>query len=234
MRRTDAARADAPMARAQGNAASLGSLLEAFGPDAELKTGACLAKDVLFEKTAARLVAELRDAGHFVVRLLRDQSVLWEGETDLAALSNWDLFSARIARERSAPSIAQPAPSETPVRAWGPKEEALTRGLLPPIVGETWVMDVRVEDDDENEVRYRSINIGGEEYGAPRVLARSAFEETFVASQNGYRMLVRVLEVSAEHVVYQRISPQRELAGRARSCPMIVFLANFMPEAAAY
>jgi hypothetical protein len=233
MRRADA-RAEAPIARAQGGAASLGSILEAFGPDAELKPGACLAKDVLFEKTPARLAAELRDGGQLVARLLRGHSVLWEGEADLAALSNWDLLSARIARERSAPPAAKPTPREEPVRAWGPKEEALTRGLLPPIVGETWVMDVRVEDDDEHEVRYRSINIGGEEYGAPRVLARNFFEETFVASQNGYRMLVSVLEVNAEHVVYQRISSQRELAGSSRSCPMIVFLASFMPEAAAY
>jgi hypothetical protein len=234
MRRADAARTEAPIARAQGGAVSLRAILEAFGPDAELKTGACLAKDVLFEKAPARLAAELRDGGKLVARVLRDQRVLWEGEADLAALSNWELLSARIARERSAPPSAKPPPREEPVRAWGPKEEALTRGLLPPIVGETWVMDVRIEDDDEHEVRYRSINIGGEEYGAPRVLARTYFEETFVASQNGYRMLVNVLEVGSEHVVYQRISAQRELAGRARSCPMIVFLANFMPEAAAY
>ena len=233
MRRADA-RAEAPIARAPGNAASLGSILETFGPDAELKTGACLAKDVLFEKTPARLATELRDGGKLVARVLRGQSVLWEGETDLAELSNWDLLSQRIARERSAPPTAKPAPREEPVRAWGAKEEALTRGLLPPIVAETWVMDVRVEDENEREIRYRSINIGGEEYGAPRVLARAFFEETFVITQNGYRMLVRVLEVGEDSVVYQRLSAQRELAGGARSCPMIVFLANFMPEAAAY
>ena len=69
---------------------------------------------------------------------------------------------------------------------------------------------------------------------APRVLARAYFEETFIITQNGYRMLVRVLEVGEDSMVYQRMSAQRELAGRARSCPMIVFLANFMPEAAAY
>jgi hypothetical protein len=40
--------------------------------------------------------------------------------------------------------------------------------------------------------------------------------------------------VGADSVVYQRISLQRELAGKPRGCPMIVFLANFMPEAAAY
>lgn len=228
------AREQVTVARAVGGAALLGTILEAFGPDAELKVGACLAMDVVFESAPARLAAELREGGQVMARLVCGQSVLWEGEIALAALSNWEQLAARISRERAAPAAATPEPHEEPARAWGPKEEALTRGLLPPIVGEIWVMDVRIEDESEREIRYRSINIGGEEYGAPRVLARASFEETFVVTQNGYRMPVRVLEVAADSVVYQRISPQRELAGRARRCPMIVFLANFMPEAAAY
>jgi hypothetical protein len=169
MRRVEA-RQQIAHARATGSAASLSSILDAFGPDAELKTRACLAKDVAFERAPARLAAELRDGGKLIARLVRGKSVRWEGETDLAALSNWEQLSARIARERT----------------------------------------------------------------VPRVLARAYFEETFVITQNGYRMLVRVLEVGEDSMVYQRMSAQRELAGRARSCPMIVFLANFMPEAAAY
>jgi hypothetical protein len=221
------------MQSADARAIPLGALLEACGPDAALLPGARLAKDIPFEGKPARLVIEVRDGGACAAQLLRDDVKLWQGDVDLAALANWDRLAARIARERANPPAA-PAQREEPTHAWGAKEEALTRGLLPPIIGEIWVMDVRVEDDDEHEVRYRSVNIGGEEYGAPRVLARKYFEETFVASQNGYRMLVRVLEVGADSVVYQRISLQRELAGKPRGCPMIVFLANFMPEAAAY
>ena len=221
------------MQSVEARAIPIGALLEACGPEAILLPGARLARDVAFEGSPARLVAELRDTDSFATHLSVGDTSLWQGEATLAELANWDRLAARIARERK----ATPAPQHERVdatRAWGPKEEALTRGLLPPIVDEIWVMDVRVEDDDENEVRYRSVNIGGEEYGAPRVLARKYFEETFVASQNGYRMLVRVLEVGEESVVYQRISAQRELAGKPRACPMIVFLANFMPEAAAY
>ena len=221
------------MQRADARTIPLGALLEACGPDTGLLAGARIARDVAFEGKPARLVAELRDDAVFAAQLLRDDAVLWHGDVDLAALASWDRLATRIARERKAPPAPKPE-REEPTRAWGAKEEALTRGLLPPIAGEIWVMDVRVEEDDEHEVRYRSVNIGGEEYGAPRVLARKYFEETFVASQNGYRMLVRVLEVGAESVVYQRISLQRELAGKPRSAPMIVFLANFMPEAAAY
>ncbi len=214
-------------------AIQLGALLEACGPEAVLLPCAQLAREVAFEGSPARLVLELRERDVFATKLLRDDAVLWQGDVGLSALANWDRLAARIARERKAPPVATAEPEQR-AEAWGAKEEALTRGLLPPILGETWVMDVRVEDDDENEVRYRSVNINGEEYGAPRVLARKSFDETFVATQNGYRMPVRVLEVRADSVVYQRISVQRELAGKPRSCPMIVFLANFMPEAAAY
>lgn len=221
------------MQSADARAIPLGALLEAFGPDAALQPGARLAKDVTFEGKPARLVVDVHDAAAFVAQLLRDDTKLWQGDVDLAVLASWDRLAARIAREL-ANAPAAPAQREEPRRAWGAREEALTRGLLPPIVGEIWVMDVRVEEDDEHEIRYRSVNIGGEEYGAPRVLARKYFEETFVASQNGYRMLVRVLEVGDDSVVYQRVSQKRELAGKPRGCPMIVFLANFMPEAAAY
>jgi hypothetical protein len=216
--------------------ATLAELIEAFGPGARLEPGARLVRDVAFEGQPARLVSELRDGGRLQARLLRGDAVLWTGDADLAGVASWDRLASRITRERAAgpPPAAKPAPSDAPTRAWGEKEEALTRGLLPPITGETWVMDVRVEDDDEHEVRYRSVNIGGEEYGAPRVLDRKSFESVFVASANGYRMLVRVMEVGEETVVYQRITTERELAGRPRSCPMIVFLASFMPEAAAY
>ena len=221
------------MQAVEARAIQLGALIGACGPEISLQPGARLAREVAFEGSPARLVAELRDADSFAAQLLRDDALLWQGDVDLAGFANWDRLAARIARERKDAPAPKPERAEA-THAWGAKEEALTRGLLPPILDEIWVMDVRVEDDDENEVRYRSVNIGGEEYGAPRVLARKYFEETFVPAQNGYRMLVRVLEVGVESVVYQRISAQRELAGKPRACPMIVFLANFMPEAAAY
>jgi hypothetical protein len=218
----------------------LGALLEAFGPEAELAPGATIEHAVEFERRPAQLVATLRKDGRLDVRLQRREGLVWEGEMDLGDVGRWSAFAARIARgdvKPASPPAAQATQqpdAKQRTSGWTEKEEQLARGLLPPIVGETWVMDVRIDDDDGGEVRYRGVNIGGEEYGAPRVLPKTAFEEMFVAAHNGYRMFVRVLEVAEHDVVYQRMNVQRALAGKPRGCPMIVFLANFLPEAGAY
>jgi hypothetical protein len=210
----------------------LGALLEAFGPDADLVAGATLEHAVAFERRAAQLVATLRKDGRLDVRLVRRDELVWEGEMEVADVGRWSSFSAKLPAPRAEPAAADP-PRQA-ARPWSEREEQLARGLLPPATGETWIMDVRVDDDDGGEVRYRGVNIGGEEYGAPRILPKTAFEDMFIASANGYRMLVRVLEVGEHEVAYQRLSAQRTLAGKPRRCPMIVFLANFLPEAGAY
>jgi hypothetical protein len=214
----------------------LGPLLEALGPDATLAHGAQLDLGVVFERQPAQLAMTLRKDGRLDVRLARGDALVWEGEMDVADVGRWSSFAARIARGEAPTAKARPAPPDVESRTsgWTEKEEQLARGLLPPVVGETWVMDVRIDDDDGGEIRYRGVNIGGEEYGAPRVLPKTAFEDMFVAARNGYRMLVRVLEVREHDVVYQRMTAQRALAGKPRGCPMIVFLANFLPEAGAY
>jgi hypothetical protein len=103
--------------------------------------------------------------------------------------------------------------------------------LRPPIVGQTWRMDVRVESDDGREVRYRAVNVGGEDYGAPRVLRRDWFEETFLPAADGFCLRVRVLEVDAQGVSYRRLSAQDEPVGELWRAPLVVFLASFVAEA---
>ena len=48
----------------------------------------------------------------------------------------------------------------------------IVSGLTPPSVGQVWVMDVIVETDDGNEVRYRGVGFTGQAFGAPRVLPK--------------------------------------------------------------
>jgi hypothetical protein len=95
-------------------------------------------------------------------------------------------------------------------------------------------MEVRVESDDGHEVRYRGVNVGGEDYGAPRVLRKDWFEETFAPAGRGWRMRVRVVEVDERSVLYQRLSARREGVGAPRRIPLIIFLASFVPEAGDY
>ncbi len=95
-------------------------------------------------------------------------------------------------------------------------------------------MDVSLEDDDGQEVRYRSLDIGGESRGAPRVLSKAAFEATFAQVGFGYRLLARVLEVGEDYVAYERLDAAGKPAASPRRAPLIVFMASFTAEAAAY
>ena len=202
---------------------ALGVLLEALGPD-WLLSGATLSCATSLRGESARLVLELTESGPFTLRLLGAGGTLWTRPLERTALAQWERIAARSAP--AGPTRAAPG--------WGEREERLARGLLPPAVGETWVMEVRVESDDGSEVRYRGVNVGGEDYGAPRVLRKDWFEETFVPSGGGWRMRVRVTEVDEASVVYQRLSPQREGVGKPRRIALVIFLASFVPEACDY
>ncbi len=112
---------------------------------------------------------------------------------------------------------------------------ALVAGLPPPMVGQIWVMEVRVESDDGEEVRYKGVNIAGRSYGAPRVLPKIAFEATYTAekkSQQSRRMQVQISSVDDENVHYVKLDAQHRPVGPEQSVSAVGFLANFMLDAA--
>ena len=214
---------------------ALGALLDALGPDWLLGAGATLSCPTQMHSADGRLVLELSEAGPFSLRLVGPAGTLWTRSVERTALAQWERIAARSRQGDGAPTGAKPTgAAEVPATRWSAREEQLARGLLPPVVGETWVMEVRVESDDGREVRYRGINVGGEDYGAPRVLRKEWFEGTFVRSAGGWRMQVRVLAVDEREVTYQRLTANRECVGQPRRCPLVVFLASFVPEASAY
>ena len=139
----------------------------------------------------------------------------------------WAAHCAELAAEGSSSSA-----QATARHSWTDEQARLVAGLLPPAPGEIWVMDVSLEDDDGKEVRYRSLDIGGESRGAPRVLSKAAFEATFAPAGVGYRLLVRVLEVGEDHVEYQRLDAARRPLAAPRRAPLIVFMASFTAEGA--
>jgi hypothetical protein len=207
----------------------LGALLEALGPRWTLAAGATLSCETTIHGEDARLELTLGASGPLALRLIGPTGELWSRPLERGALAQWERIAARSASARELEDRVVPE-----ARRWGEREEQLARGLLPPAVNETWVMEVRVESDDSHEVRYRGINVGGEDYGAPRVLRKDWFEETFVPAGRGWRMRVRVVEVDEASVLYQRLSARREGVGNARRIPLIIFLASFIPEAGDY
>ena len=113
---------------------------------------------------------------------------------------------------------------------------ALVAGLPPPTMGQIWVMEVRVESDDGEEIRYKGVNIAGGTYGAPRVLPKIAFEATYTAdprNRKSHRMRVQISSVDDENVHYVKLDARLRPVGPERSVSAVGFLANFMLDAAA-
>jgi hypothetical protein len=106
----------------------------------------------------------------------------------------------------------------------------IVAGLTPPAVGEVWVMDVIVEADDGEEVRYRGVGFTGQAFGAPRVLPKLAFEAAYVRSGRTHRMLVQVTHVDAQNVGYVKLDSERRPEGGDRKVALVGFLANFTQE----
>ncbi len=182
------------------------------------------------EGEEARFIAEHVKGDRFRAVLRTRARILWEGELELARMGAVDDFVAATLGICSAvDAVADDlAPEETG------DERALIAGLLPPAANEVWVLETRVDEDDGVEVRYRGVNVGGIAFGAPRVLPKAAFESSYLPCANGYRMLVRVTGVRDDVVSYQRLDANRNKVGGTRQSPMIVFLANFVAEAASY
>jgi hypothetical protein len=111
---------------------------------------------------------------------------------------------------------------------------AETHGVIPPLPNEIWVMDVQVDSETSEEIRYVALDAQGGRNGAPRVLPRQTFEKVFATHGVGHRMLVAVVRVTESHVTYQRLNAAREPAAASREVPMAVFVSSFIAEAAAY
>lgn len=106
----------------------------------------------------------------------------------------------------------------------------IVAGLTPPAEGQTWVMDVVVESDDGEEVRYRGVGFSGEAFGAPRVLPKIAFEASYSPSGQTHRMLVQVTHVDGDNVGYVKLDDDRRPVGSERKVSLVGFLANFTQE----
>ena len=233
---SDGASASGPVAPARGSVSSasakkltLAELVERMGPTAVLGSGFSIVRTLRVGGDEARFEAHHRGDESFAARLECRGAAVWEGDFRLSELSSLEDFVEELAAGRRSSSASAP-----PRQAWTDHQARLVAGLLPPASGEIWVMDVSLEDDDGQEVRYRSLDIGGESRGAPRVLSKAAFEATFAQVGFGYRLLARVLEVGEDYVAYERLDAAGKPAASPRRTPLIVFMASFTAEAAAY
>jgi hypothetical protein len=209
---------------------SLQQLATHFGSTAFPKPGFTIGRQFLLEGREIRFIANHTKGSHFHVTLRGQAEVLWRGEIELDQMGNVEDWVTGILGCR--PQVQ--AVDDGLVADAADSQLSMIAGLLPPIPNECWVMDVRIEDDDGSEVRYRGLNVGGKTFGAPRILPKPFFEASYLSSGNGFRMLIRVLDVTDTSVTYQRLDSARAPVGTPRESTLVVFLANFISESAAY
>jgi hypothetical protein len=209
---------------------SLKDLVTHLGASAFPKPGFSIGRRLLLEGREVRLIARHSKGNHFHVVLRGQAEVLWQGELELDQMGGVEDWVTQVLGGR--PHVQ--AVDDDLVSDAEHAQPSMIAGLLPPVPNECWVMDARIEEDDGAEVRYRGLNVGGMTFGAPRVLPKPAFEASYLPSANGYRMLIRVLTVSESTVSYQRLDSERSPVGTPKESSLVVFLANFVAESAAY
>jgi hypothetical protein len=95
-------------------------------------------------------------------------------------------------------------------------------------------MDVQIESEEGDEVRYIGLNSRGERHGAQRILPAHAFQKVFAPHGAGHRMLVNVVSVDEARVTYQRLNEAHRPVAAPREIALASFLATFVAEAAAF
>ncbi len=200
------------------NALTLSALVERFGGDAMLAPNAAVEvlREFEFGGTRYRFVATREVGTAFRARVIGPSGDLWDERFDLAA------FPGTREVVAAALGAAQPAPQPggAPAR------------IAEPHAGEIWVMNVVVEAQGPDEVRYVGTDIDGRPYGAARVLKRAEFEAVFASDRGGWRLLVLVDQVQEGSVIYRQLDRQRQPIGAPRKMASSILVANFVPEAA--
>lgn len=135
---------------------------------------------------------------------------------------------------RAAAAPVAPPSLAPPLQAAEPSAQSLPDYLMPR-AGERWVMNVLIEKDSPEEVRYVCTNVDGQPYGASRVLARRDFDAAFVRGSATFSQLhILIDEVSGETVLYRQCDAQLSPRGNARKIQTAVLITTFVPEAASY
>lgn len=226
-RLADAAEApDLAPTPAPRNALTLAALSQVFGEEAMVAPNAMveLVQEFTHGNTRYRFVATRELGTQFRGRVIGPSGDVWVERFDLAS------FPGARQVVAAALGVLEPA-AAAPEPAAAPEE---LRAHVMPHPGETWVMNVVVEQAGLDEVRYVGTDIDGRPYGAARVLKRSDFEAVFSQERGSWRLLVQIDQVADGSVIYRQLDRQRQPIGAPRKMPGAILVANFVPEAAAY
>jgi hypothetical protein len=205
---------------------TLGMLVQRFGADTVLSEHSELelVQDFQVGPTRYRLAMTRENGSNFRVALNEPAG---EKQAELMDMSKFPGAGPLVASWLRASQAAAGAQVAQPTTA-------VPQHLLPH-AGEVWVMNVLIEEESGEEIRYVCTDTDGRPYGAARILKRPDFESAFVRhSASGWRLLILIDEVQADSVIYRQLDGQRQPRGQPRKLASGVLVATFLPEAAAY
>lgn len=202
---------------------TLGMLVQRLGADAVLSPSSELTLFQDFQMGATRYRLELtrQEGAAFRATLMGPGG--GERPSDIFDVTKFPGTGAVVAAWLQAPQAAA-----TPAAAG-----AVPTHLMPH-PGEVWVMNVIVEQETADEIRYVCTDTDGKPYGASRILRRADFESAFVRHGTGWRLLIQIDEVQGDAVIYRQLDGQRQTRGQPRRLVSGVLVSTFLPEAAAY
>jgi hypothetical protein len=216
------------------NALTLAALSQVFGPDALLAPNAMveLIQEFEYSGTRYRFVATREMGTRFKGRLIGPNGDVWSEKFELANFPGTrKLVASALGASSEESSVDLTGDLSGASTMAGPVE--VPHHLLP-TPGETWVMNVLIEQTTPEEVRYVVVDIDGRPYGAARVLKRPDFEAVFAQERGGWRLLIHIDQVADGNVIYRQLDRQRQPMGAPRKLAAAILVANFVPEAAAY
>jgi hypothetical protein len=215
------------------NALTLAALARVFGDDAMLAPNALveLVQEFVHGNTRYRFVAAREMGTRFKGRLIGPSGDVWADRFELANFpGTHKVVALALGAPADAPGAGVPEAEAPPAAQHGDVPSHLL-----PHPGETWVMNVVVEEAGPEEVRYVGTDIDGRPYGAARVLKKADFEAVFTQERGGWRLLVQIDQVQQDgNVIYRQLDRQRQPIGGPRKMAAAILVANFVPEAAAY
>jgi len=219
-------------------ALTLAAVAHVFGGDSILAPNAMieLIQEFEYAGTRYRFVASREMGTRFKGRLIGPSGDVWSDRFELA-----DFPGTRKVVAGALGATAQasgPATGPDVSQDFGGEPSTLGAVEVPhhmmPTPGETWVMNVLIEQMSADEVRYVVVDIDGRPYGAARVLKRSDFEAVFTQEKGGWRLLIHIDQVADGNVLYRQLDRQRQPMGAPKKLAAAILVANFVPEAAAY
>lgn len=214
-------------------------LLQRFGPGASIRVGQGglqISRDFRFHDVHYRFEATHERGTSFKGRFGASSGDKWSDRFDLTRFPGIEPLVRIVLGLPEKAASSAPAPTTAPpVEA--PPSSAIANepprlGL--PVAGEVWVMNVLVEQESGNEIRYVCTDVDGQPYGAQRVLPKDDFPRIFSPHGNGWRLKVQIAGLRANAVLYSQLGADGQTRGAQKTIPLEIFTSTFVPEAAAY